>query len=117
MSNVILVNRTKRPKRGLVLNLTKKIAAVKVTNRTTEETRQGERRKRVSTKLVPDSIRILAGGSLEVPEIVLGAPEVKAAIARRDIMVKRPEPGKAPAAPAADGTPKPRTRKKNGGDA
>lgn len=89
MSNVILMNRTKRPRRMLVLNLTKAVAAIEVTNTTTDETRQGERRKRVSSKLVPDSIRIPSGGQLEVSERTLSAPDVKAAIARRDIVVKR----------------------------
>lgn len=89
MSNVILMNRTKRPRRMLVLNLTKAVASVEVTNTTTDETRQGERRKRVATKLVPDSIRIQSGGQLEVSTRTLSAPDVKAAIARRDIVVKK----------------------------
>ncbi len=92
--NVILVNRTKRPPRMLVLNLTKKIAPVKVTNRTTDETRDGLRSKRISTKFVPDSIRIPAGGELEVKRAILGCPDVAAAKARREIRVK-PAPSEA----------------------
>lgn len=102
MSDVILVNRTKRPRRMLVLNLPKQIAAVKVTNRTTEESRDGARRKRVSTKLVGGSLRIMAGGESEpLDPKVLRAPDVKAAIAARHVTVKK-APTKAEAAETAE---------------
>lgn len=86
---VTLVNRTKRPRRMLVLNLTKAVAPVSITNRTTEESRQGDRRTRVSRKLVPDSLRIRHGGSETVPATYLDAPEVKAAIKAGDLAVKK----------------------------
>ena len=90
MANVTLVNRTKRPPRMLVLNLTRQVAPVQVENRTTEESRDGTRRKRVSTKLVPAAVRIPARGEAEVDEVCLGCPDVAAAIARREILVRRP---------------------------
>lgn len=111
MSDVILVNRTKRPKRMLVLNLTTKVAAVKVTNRVTVEDKQGNRRKKVTSKLVPDSIRIRAGGRTgPLPEAVLSCPEVKQAIAARDLRMERVEPEQAKAAPK-----KRRQKNSNGG--
>lgn len=111
MANVILENRTKRPRRMLVFNLTRNVATVKVVNRTTEETRQGERRKRVSSKLVPDSIRVpYGGGQVEVDEKVLGVPDVAAAISRRELRAIRPE-AKTPSSEGNGNGPKPRRKK------
>ncbi len=110
MANVILENKTKRPRKMIVLNLTLGALALKVVNRTTEESKDGLRRARVSSKLVPGAIRIPSGGKLEVPESYLGCPEVKAAIARREIRVIR----KAPVA-VTNGNgngPKPRTKRR-----
>jgi hypothetical protein len=92
MSTVVLLNSKKRPPRMLVLNLTRLVASVTVENRTTEESRDGARRKRVSQKSVPDSLRIPAGASVEVPASYLGCPDVAAAVARRDVVVLRKEP-------------------------
>lgn len=117
MANVILINRTRRPSRMLTYNLVKNIAAVKVENRVTTETRDGKRAKRISTKLVPDSIRILAKGQLEVPEIYLRCPEVAAGIANREILVKKIEPAKpltsarAVSSEGESSRPKPRKKK------
>lgn len=112
MANVILVNRTRRPSRMLIYNLAKNIAAVKVENRTMEETRDGKRAKRVSSKLVPDSIRIPAKGELEVDEKILFCPEVKAGIGKRDLRVKKPEVSLRAASSEGENGPKPRTKKR-----
>lgn len=116
MADVILRNRTKRPARMLVLNLTKDVRGVVVTNRLTLETRQGDRRKKIVKKVVPDSIRIPAGkDSANLPEEVLKCPEVADAVKRRDLLVIRQETP-APKAetepkPAAKTEPKPRRRR------
>lgn len=101
----------------LTYNLAKNIAPVKVENRVTEETRDGKRAKRISTKLVPDSIRIPANGELEVDERVLLCPEIKKALEKREISTKKVElkkPETSPRAASSEGEnsrPKPRTRK------
>jgi len=87
--DVTLENRTRRPRRGLVLNLTKGAAPVRVTHRTTEEDRQGRRRQRVIDRIVPGSLRVPAGKRVKVDEKILRCPEVAAAIARRDLLVHR----------------------------
>lgn len=89
MADVTLVNQTRRPPHMLVLILTKQVAPVQVTNRTTQETRQGERAKKISTKLVPDSLRIPSGASVDVDEKVLHCPEVAEAIRLRKVRVER----------------------------
>lgn len=125
MAIVTLVNRTKRPPRMLVLNLTKDVAPVKVVNRTTQESRDGQRRIKVIEKVVPQAIRIPAGGSLKLtgknygnPEAVMRCPEVAAAIAAREIRVDR-SPVAQPKKPSGQGEAstekKPKTRKRNGG--
>jgi len=87
MAKIVLWNRAKRNRRMLVLNLTKSVAAVSVENRTTETNKRGETRKRVSTKLVPDSLRIPAGASVMVDESVLKCPEVAKQIKARNLVV------------------------------
>ena len=111
MANVILVNRPRRPPRMLTYNLAKNIVAVKVENRVTEETRDGKRAKRISTKLVPDSIRIPAKSEIEVDEKVLLCPEIKKALEKREIMKKKVEPRRAASSEGENG-PKPRTKKR-----
>lgn len=102
MANVILENRTKRPPRMLVLNLDVAIASVRVENRTVVETPDGKQRVKVSTKSVPDSIRIPAGGeSVPLPEKILRCSEVKRALETREIRVK----AEAAAAPKAAPNP------------
>lgn len=87
--NVILENRTKWPPRMLVLNLDIQVASVRVENRTVVEGKDGKRRTKISTKSVPDSIRIPADGkSLPLPKKILSCREVKAAINAREIRVK-----------------------------
>ena len=112
MANVILVNRTRRPARMLIYNLAKNIAPVKVENRTMEETRDGKRAKRISSKLVPDSIRIPAKSELVVDEKVLHCPEVKSGIDKRELRVKKPETLPRAASSEGENGPKPRTKKR-----
>jgi len=103
VADVILKNTTKHPKRMLVFNLTREISPVKVTNRTTVETRDGERRKKQSSKLVPDSVRIPYGTEVTVSAACLQVPEIAAAVERRELKVRPvpqdagPKPAKAPA--------------------
>lgn len=105
MKKVILTNRTKRPPRMLILELTKQVAPVKVTNRTTDEAKDGTRLKRISTKIVPDVLRIPSKTeTLPVPESYLQCPAVKEARARREISVRD-------APPEEKNEPKKRTRK------
>jgi hypothetical protein len=93
MANVILENRTKRPSRMLVLNLDVAIASVRVENRSIVETPDGKQRVKISTKSVPDSIRIPAGGeSVPLPEKILRCSEVKRALDAREIRVKEEKP-------------------------
>lgn len=87
MANIVLWNRSKRPRRMLVLNLTKSVAAVTVENRAVETNKKGELMTRVSKKLVPDSLRIPAGARVEVDSAVLKCPEVKRHIKARDLIV------------------------------
>lgn len=87
MGKIVLWNRAKRYRRMLVLNLTKATAAVSVENRTSETNKRGETRRRVSTKLVPDSIRIPAGGKILVDASVARCPEVAKQIAARNLVV------------------------------
>lgn len=110
MPDVILKNATKHPKRMLVFNLTREISPVKVVNRTTVETRDGERRKKQSSKLVPGSLRIAHGAEVTVPDTYLQVREIAAAVERRELKV-RPVPqdaGPKPAKPA----PEPKTAPK-----
>lgn len=107
MTYVVLKNNTKHPKRMLTFHLTG-IAAVKVTNRVTVESRDGERRQKTTSKLVPDSVRIAHGEtSGPLPEAVLLLPDVAKAVAKREVIVQAapkdagPKPQKPPA-PAAD---------------
>lgn len=87
MAKIVLWNRAKRNRRMLVLNLTKSVAAVSVENRTVETNKRGETRKRISTKLVPDSLRIPAGAKVMVDESVLKCPEVAKQIQSRNLVV------------------------------
>lgn len=80
-----LVNVTKNPPRSVCYNLTARIAPVRIETRTFEESRDGTRRLREKSKILAGSIRIEARGSIEVDDIVLQAPEVAAALARREI--------------------------------
>lgn len=111
MANVTLQNRTKKPARMLVLHLTKQIAPVEVENRTMEESRDGVRKLRISTKVVPDSIRIPSGGTVEVDEAALGCPEIVQAIKDRDVLVVRPVPAPGPEAGSEDATEARKTRR------
>lgn len=87
MAKIVLWNRSKRPRRMLVMNLTKGVEAVKVENRTSETNKRGQTAKRVSTKLVPGALRIPAGAKVEVDAAVLGCPEVARHIKSRDLAV------------------------------
>ena len=117
MSDVILINRTRRPPKMRVYNLSKNIAAVKVENRVTVETRDGKRAKKLTSKLVPTSIRIPAKGQLIVPEIYLSCPEIAAAIKNRELLVKKIVPSKplttsrAASSEGESSRPKPRKKK------
>jgi hypothetical protein len=112
VTDVVLKNITKHPKRMLTFNLTRAEGSVKVTNRVTVETRDGERRQKTTSKLVPDSLRIAHGEtSRALPESVLLVPDVAKAITKRELLVqkapkdvgpkpeKKPAPVKAPPAP------------------
>lgn len=123
---VKLQNTTKRPRRMLVLSLTKAVAPVRVDNTTVEESADGQRRTRVSKKLVPDSIRVPVDGfSEDLDPVCLTCPQVQKAIAERLVKVveipdsepqANTETATAPTAPQS-----PRTRRSmkndNGGNA
>lgn len=91
MANVVLINKTKKPPKMLVLNLAKNISPVKVENRTIHTNKTGKVARKISSKLVPDSIRIPARGELLVDEKILLCPEVKKAIQKQEIAVKKIE--------------------------
>lgn len=127
MADIVLKNNTKHPRRMLVFNLTREIAPVKVHNRTMEETRDGVRRVRQSSKLVPDSVRIAHGEtSRPLPADVVKVPEIAKAIDARELIVldapkdagpkpaKKPVLASAPAAPApaASEAPKGKERRR-----
>lgn len=123
MANVTLVNRTKRPARMLVLNLTKEHAPVPIEVRMTEETKDGIRSKRVEQRLIGDSLRIMAGERVEVDEGVLSCPDVVSAVSNRELLVEKrsePAPQATPGNPAGEGEgaapvqPQPATRRKSG---
>ncbi len=87
MADVVLKNNTKHPKKMLVFNLRE--PSVKVVNRTTVESRDGERRVKATSKLVPDALRIASGAtSGPLPETVLFVPEIARAIAARELVVQ-----------------------------
>lgn len=95
MADVQLKNSTRNPRRGLVFNLTK--PTVKVTNQVMVETRDGVRRPRRTTKLVPDSLHIPYGHTVTVPASHLNEPQIAKAIARRDLkVIPLPEPAEKP---------------------
>lgn len=119
MADVILKNNTKHPKRMIIFNLTRELAPVKVMNRITVETRDGERRTKMSSKLVPDSIRIPYGGeSLPIPEEYLQVREIAAAIEKREVLVVSaprdagPKPTPKPVEPVGDVPEKGKERKR-----
>lgn len=120
---VKLQNTTKRPRRMLVLSLTKAVAPVRVENTTVEESSDGQRRTRVSKKLVPDSIRVPVDGfSEDLDPVCLTCPEVQKAITERHVkVVEIPEPQAptetAPATPAAQSPRTRRNKNDNGGNA
>jgi hypothetical protein len=101
MPTVLLENKTKRPQRMLVLNLTKMTAPYKVMSKRTHETKNGDRSYKVVAHNVPGSVRIPAGSSLEVDAEFLKCPSVRAAIARHElsatpVSVKSPAPASVP---------------------
>lgn len=74
----------------LVLNLDITFASVRVENRTVVETSDGKQRVKISSKSVPDSIRIPAGGeSVPLHEKVLQCSEVRRALEAREIRVRK----------------------------
>lgn len=93
MSDVILVNRTRRPKRKLTLNVPPSILATRINRTTIETSKKGLKRAKHTSLNVGDAIHIPASGkSVPVPESVLKAPEVQAARLRRDIDVETVAP-------------------------
>lgn len=112
--DIVLKNNTKAPKRMLVFNLADK--SVKVSNVITVESRDGERRQKLTSKLVPDSIRIPCGLSSEpLPSSVLEIPEIKRAVEARDVLVEQvpevPAVLETPATPAPSSEGKVRSRR------
>jgi hypothetical protein len=91
----------------LVLNLTKNVQAVKVTNKLTVETRDGRRGTKTVNKVVPGSLRIPVRGKVTVSKEVLSCPDVAAAIANKYIRVTDLKV----AAPAVLDTPDAETKK------
>lgn len=87
MTKIVLWNRAKRNRRMLVMNLTNNVASVTVENRTVEMNKRGEQRRRVSTKLVPDSLRIPAGARVMVDASVAKCPEVAKQIKAGNLVV------------------------------
>ena len=90
MSNVILENRTRRPRRMLTLNLPRELAPVRSVVRVREESKDGVRRIKTVDRNVGDSIRIPFGAvSQPIPEKLLHAPEIAKVVKARELRVIR----------------------------
>jgi len=78
----------------------------------------GVKRHKPGVKQLPPAIRILAGTTVDVPDKVLEAAQVKKAIARRKVrvadaaQVKETKPPKAQAEPKVEAKPKPKVDKR-----
>jgi hypothetical protein len=93
---IVLKNRTKNPARMIVLNVDPKFSKMTITTQVTEEDSKGVRMKRILTRQIGTSIRILANGQSEpIEEAICESSEIKAALARRDIVKIAIEPVKA----------------------
>jgi hypothetical protein len=116
MSTVTIVNKTKRPARMLVFNLDKSSFPVQVVNRVTEEGKDGIRKIRVVNKLVPDSLRIPAGGMVKVDRKVAECSSVQSALARREISIQSSESSSLKAGQGETETEsnQPKTRRRKG---
>jgi hypothetical protein len=85
---VILENRTKRPPRMLVFNLDINLFAVKVENQILVKGKDGQERKKRTSKRSPDSLRIPAQSQTEpLPEKILHCKKIKEAIRNKEIAV------------------------------
>lgn len=90
MANVILENRTRRPRRMLVLNLPRELAPVRSTVQTRVEAKDGTRRMKIVDRNIGDSLRIPHGCvSQPIPEKLLTAPEVRKVVKAREVRVIR----------------------------
>lgn len=90
MANVILENRTRRPRRMLTLNLPRELAPVRSVVKTRVEAKDGTRRIKTVDRNVGGSIRIPFGAvSQPIPEKYLHAPDVVRCVKGRELRVIR----------------------------
>lgn len=92
MSETYEITNVAKPRRMLVLNLTKHAANREVRNTVTVENRQGERRQKVVKHLVPEALRIPVGKTVSVSRAIVECPEVQKAKGRREIKIKSAAP-------------------------
>jgi len=88
MAEMVELKNIAKPRRMLVLNLDKNIANIPVKTTVVVENKQGERRQKRVSALVPDSLRIPSGHTIKVSKKISECTAIQKALTRRELTLK-----------------------------